>query len=79
LTGHRHDVTSVQYTSCGKYIGSGSVDKTIKIWDAHTYKLIGTCIGHKDGVSSVCFDDDNRYILSGSYDFTCILWDFESF
>jgi WD40 repeat protein len=66
LNGHRHNVSSVAYSPCGRFICSSSFDKTIKIWDNNgIYRylignLIGSCIGHNDGVSSVCYDSENR-------------------
>jgi len=36
-----------------QYLGSGSYDGTIKIWDLETGKLLKTLEGHTDGVSSL--------------------------
>jgi len=36
LIGHRHDVSSVCYSPCGKFICSASFDKMIRIWDAYS-------------------------------------------
>ena len=79
LIGHRHEVSCVHYSSCGNFICTASIDKTIKIWNAHTFQLIGNVLGHNDGVSSVRFDDKTQYILSGSYDRTVMVWKFDTF
>ena len=40
LTGHSLRVTSVAYSPDGKHIVSGSCDRTVKIWDAHSGKKV---------------------------------------
>jgi WD40 repeat protein len=40
LTGHSGWVRSVSYSPDGRYIASGSYDRTIKIWDATTGALV---------------------------------------
>ena len=40
VTGHSDLVRSVAYSPDGKHIVSGSGDKTVKIWDAHTGKEV---------------------------------------
>jgi WD40 repeat protein len=36
LRGHADIVYSVTFSRDGRYIASGSLDRTVKIWDAHT-------------------------------------------
>ena len=40
LTGHSGSVYSVAYSPDGKHIVSGSCDKSVKIWDAHSGKEV---------------------------------------
>ena len=40
LEGHEHTVLSVVVSPDGKYIVSGSVDKTIKVWELGTGRLV---------------------------------------
>lgn len=56
-------------------IVSGSVDKTIKIWDILTGKLLQTLDGHTDWVKSVYFSPNGQQIVSGSLDKTIKIWD----
>ncbi|CUU07126.1 delta-60 repeat domain-containing protein [Candidatus Kryptobacter tengchongensis] len=73
--GHTDDVTSVAISSDGKYIVSGSQDKTIKLWDISTGREIRTFKGHTDWITSVAISPDGKYVISGSYDKTLKIWD----
>ncbi|MBQ2787165.1 MAG: PD40 domain-containing protein [Bacteroidaceae bacterium] len=79
LTGHTDCVESVAFSPDGKRIVSGSIDKTIRIWDVATGKQIGEpLIGHTYTVLSVAFSPDGKRIVSGSSDNTIRIWDFPS-
>ncbi len=78
LEGHSDCVVSVAFSPDGKYIISGSDDKTIKIWDAKSGKCLRTLEGHSDWVISVAFSLDGKYIVSGSNDNTAKIWDVNS-
>ncbi|QRV86979.1 Vegetative incompatibility protein HET-E-1 [Ceratobasidium sp. AG-Ba] len=76
LTGHANDVNSVAYSPDGAYIASGSDDKTIRMWDAHTGQQVGHPLtGHTEWVRSVAYSPDGAYIASGSWDRTIRMWD----
>ena len=65
--GHTHNIRSVAFSPYGRYIVSGSFDKTIRLWNASTGREVRTITGHTDEVSSVAFSPDGRYIASGSW------------
>ncbi|KAF8594837.1 WD40 repeat-like protein, partial [Ceratobasidium sp. AG-I] len=55
---------------------SGSYDNTIRVWDAHTGKMIGEpLMGHISAVMSVAYSSDGTRIVSGSADTTIRVWD----
>src|SRR5258707_8915159 len=75
LEGHTSIVWSVAYSPDGRYIISGSLDKTIRIWDAETGTMVGEPLeGHTDRALSVAYPPDGRYIVSGSFDNTIRIW-----
>ena len=65
LTGHSEKIYSVAVSPDGKYLASGSDDKTVIIWDAKSGERIKTLEGHSGGVSSVCWSPDGKYLASG--------------
>ena len=80
--GHTDWINSVAYSPDpdGKYICSGSCDKSIKIWNTdHNSSKFGECIktlgGHTDEVNSVAYSPDGKNICSGSSDATIKIWE----
>ena len=71
-------VGDVTISPDGRYILSGSIDKTMKLWELDTGTEIRTFKEHGDDVLSAAFSPDGRYVLSGSVDNTIKLWDVSS-
>ena len=59
-------------------LASGSADKTVKLWEAQSGKLLRTLEGHSDAVWSVAFDPKGGILASGSADETVKLWEARS-
>ena len=78
LDKHTDSITCLIYSSCNKYIISGSKDKSIKIWDLLTGKCIRTLLGHKNGISSITLTKDGKNIFSASLDKTIKIWHTET-
>jgi WD40 repeat protein len=75
---HDQYVFSVAFSPDGKTLASGSWDKTIRLWNVATKKLLllpKPLAGHFSGVSSLVFSPDGKTLASGSYDNTILLWD----
>ena len=78
LKGHTDVVRSVALSSDGTRIVSGSMDKSVRVWDASTGSTgaeLGTLNGHTKGVTSIAFSSDGRRIVSGSWDNSVRMWD----
>lgn len=76
LIGHKDSVYSLAWDPYGTKIVSGSADKTIRIWDSSTGKLLHTLEGNASlGVDSVSWSPDGTKIASGAGDETIRIWD----
>ncbi len=57
-------------------LASGSIDKTIILWNVATHQPVGTPLtDHTYFVWSVTFSPDGKTLASGSWDNATILWD----
>ncbi|WP_293219197.1 hypothetical protein [Microcoleus sp. PH2017_29_MFU_D_A] len=58
----------------GQTLFSGSVDKTIKIWQVSTGKELHTLTGHSEPLYSVAISPDGQTLFSGGSDETIKIW-----
>src|SRR6266404_5301650 len=78
LKGHTETVYTVSFSPDGRYVLTGSFDKSLKLWEAATGKEIKTFggqAGHQNLILAASFSPDGRLIASGSSDNTVKLWD----
>jgi WD40 repeat protein len=75
--GHTNAVTSVAFSPDGRYILTGSVDQTAKLWDMEGREL-ATFTEHLNAVNAVSFSPDGRRFLTASMDPVAKVWDAHS-
>jgi WD40 repeat protein len=66
LEGHTGWVNAVAVSPDGRFIVSGSDDRTVKVWELESGRLLRSLEGHTDRVRAVAVSPDGRFIVSGS-------------
>lgn len=82
LYGHSDMIMSMNKSSDGQLLISGSKDNSAIIWKADLetgkFKIAGRCIGHTETVSATAFSHRNpAFVITASHDSTLKLWDLE--
>jgi transducin (beta)-like 1 len=68
------DVTTLEWSSDGQFLATGSYDGIARVW-ARNGELLHTLRRHTGPIFSLKWNRKGNYILSGSYDTTAIVWD----
>lgn len=77
-TGHSDDVRAVAFSPDGRFLLTGSVDRTARLWDAEKGTPFAVLDGHSNGVTSVAFSPDGSRVATasgGTFDSTARLYD----
>lgn len=72
--GYGSEVTSVVFSSDGRWLATADNDGAARVWDAATGRELQK-FAHDDGVSIVAFDNASSLLASGSKDGTARVWD----
>ncbi len=77
LRGHEDAVIAVAISPDNRWLVTGSLDNTARLWDLSAKDPAANPIvlrGHEEGVSAVAISPDNRWLVTGSGDNTARLW-----
>ncbi|XP_029951332.1 WD repeat, SAM and U-box domain-containing protein 1 isoform X2 [Salarias fasciatus] len=74
LTGQSAPVLSCAYSSDGQLLVSGSVDKSVTIYDANNGRLLYTLTQHERYVTACSFSPTSQLLATGSMDKTVNIW-----
>jgi WD40 repeat protein len=73
--GHRAAVTTVAWSPNGLYLASGSVDKTVQVWQATNGTLLSTFRGHTSAVTTLAWDVTSTSLASaGNENGSVLVW-----
>ncbi len=76
--GHTNSITSCAFSKDGKFIVTGSEDKTVKVWDANTGKLLQNFTIANDKIQSVDFNPNSKTVIGCTEDGVLYEWDIYS-
>eukprot|EP00040_Diaphanoeca_grandis_P031815 m.191074 g.191074 ORF g.191074 m.191074 type:complete len:451 (-) comp32421_c9_seq1:705-2057(-) len=74
LVGHTAAIYCCSYSPSGALIATGSLDKTVRLWNAETHDETAVLEGHTVAVSDLAWSKDNQSLFTGSFDKTVRLW-----
>jgi WD40 repeat protein len=75
FTGRKAALTTAVFSPDGTQIATGSVDTTLKLWDALSGAEVAILVGHQSAVTACAFSPDGTLILSGGADGELKMWD----
>ncbi len=82
VPGHIYSINALVGSPCGNYLATGSMDKTIKIWDSTTLRLLKVLDfarygGHKNSINRLVWSSYQDLLVSASDDKNLSVWKIE--
>ncbi len=74
LKGPEYGGSAVSYSANGKFLATGAIDDTARIWNAANGKELFVLKEHKDRINDVAFSPDSKMLVSASGDDTIKFW-----
>ena len=75
LKGHTDSIETLEVSPDGSRAVTGSMDRTLRLWDLQTWQVLRVLEGHTGAVHAAAFTRDGRRLISASEDRALRLWD----
>lgn len=79
MTGHKDVVTTVAFSSDGRFLASGDSNSRVLIWNIEHGHLLADFSRQTGMISHLSFSRESNVLVSASNDFSLVLWDFAQF
>eukprot|EP00033_Pygsuia_biforma_P001413 GCRY01001597.1.p1 GENE.GCRY01001597.1~~GCRY01001597.1.p1 ORF type:complete len:448 (+),score=98.08 GCRY01001597.1:307-1650(+) len=76
--GHDGAVYVVRWSPCGRFLASGSLDRTVRVWNLANQNEEAELKKHQLNVVDLYWANDSSHVLSGGYDHLVNEWNLES-
>lgn len=73
--GHSDWIQQVVMSRDHRYVLSGAMDQSIRLWDVESGKLMRVFLGHSGTVTSLAFSPDGKTFLAGTGNGSLCLWE----
>lgn len=78
LGSHPAAVLCAAWSPCGERIATGSWDRTVRLWDARSGRMLDSWAGKGDPVNALVFGDDGASLWIGSFNGEVLRWRLDS-
>ncbi len=72
--GHTDDITCAAFSADGRWVVSGSRDRSVRLWEARTGKMAKRFEGHTEALVAVAVSPDGKTVYSVGRDRTLRAW-----
>ncbi|MBL7809120.1 MAG: hypothetical protein JNN28_14970 [Saprospiraceae bacterium] len=78
LAGHNYYINCGAFSPNGKWLATGSEDRTVIIWDIETQRALFTLTGADDYITSVAFSSNGKWLATGYGHSSVKIWSIET-